>query len=209
MWFSDGCSAIKSRLAACAPGTMILKTYNNTDVHGYRRYRRAISGRGRARTHRLYRQQDDPALDSGPGAGERDPDCDCTWQKQLDGATINSLMLDQLRQLIYIKSRALERAQQNADQTQSRKLSEELEDLDLLLSDMQIAAQKGPTMPLMDLWFKDTQEGMVIGAYGMILATTDAGAHCRPRRRVVHRRRKRHALSLKRLGPTLASSSCS
>jgi photosystem II stability/assembly factor-like uncharacterized protein len=103
-----------------------------------------------------------------------------TWQKQLDGTKINQLMLAQLHQLINTKSRALKLAQQNSDNARQQALSMELEDLDLFLNDVQMAVQEGPTRPLMDVWFKNAREGIVIGAYGMILATTDAGANWQP-----------------------------
>lgn len=103
-----------------------------------------------------------------------------TWQKQVDGTQINPLMLARLHQLMDIKSRALKTAQKNLDPAQQQALATELEDLDFFLSDVAMAVQEGPTRPLMDLWFKNAREGIVIGAYGMILGTTDAGATWEP-----------------------------
>lgn len=99
-----------------------------------------------------------------------------TWQKQLDGTKINQLMLARLHQLIHIKFRALKLAQKKSDKAQQHALSMELEDLDFFLSDVEMAVQEGPTRPLMDLWFKNEHEGIVIGSYGIILGTADAGA---------------------------------
>lgn len=37
----------------------------------------------------------------------------------------------------------------------------------------------GPDKPLLDLWFTDALHGLVVGAYGLILATDDGGEHWR------------------------------
>ncbi len=103
-----------------------------------------------------------------------------TWEKQLDGVKINDLMLAQLKQLIRIKTERLEDETSELEQDQRETLSRELEDLDYFLSDLEMAVEEGPTRPLMDLWFKNDREGLVIGSFGMILATADGGRSWQP-----------------------------
>jgi photosystem II stability/assembly factor-like uncharacterized protein len=60
-------------------------------------------------------------------------------------------------------------------QTCALPISQDLENMDFFLSDLEAAAKEGPTRPLMDVWFKNDQEGIVIGSFGTILATADGG----------------------------------
>jgi photosystem II stability/assembly factor-like uncharacterized protein len=94
-----------------------------------------------------------------------------TWKKQLDGTAINQLMLAQLKLLIE-KNRqqlAMVEGPQRAD------IAADLENLDYFLDDVHMAVEEGPTRPLMDVWFKNEREGIVIGAFGILLRTTDGG----------------------------------
>lgn len=38
----------------------------------------------------------------------------------------------------------------------------------------------GPALPFLDVWFEDTQKGFVVGSFGMIAATSDAGQTWQP-----------------------------
>ncbi|MBU0995210.1 MAG: hypothetical protein KJ737_22165 [Proteobacteria bacterium] len=38
-----------------------------------------------------------------------------------------------------------------------------------------MALREGPTRPLMDVWFKNDQQGIIVGVFGMILKTSDGG----------------------------------
>ncbi len=71
-----------------------------------------------------------------------------TWSKQLDGVQAAQL--------------ALASAQQGDD-------AQLLRAAEWLVAD-------GPDKPFLDLYFRDRQHGYVIGAYGLILRTTDGGA---------------------------------
>ncbi|WP_051559993.1 WD40/YVTN/BNR-like repeat-containing protein [Marinobacterium jannaschii] len=85
------------------------------------------------------------------------------WHKQLDGNAINQLRIE-----------ALQQAMQQPDRlTGNGGLPPE--DLEYALEDAQIQQQEGPSVPLLDLWFKDRNEGYVTGAYGMFLSTQDGG----------------------------------
>jgi photosystem II stability/assembly factor-like uncharacterized protein len=56
----------------------------------------------------------------------------------------------------------------------------ELEDLDFFLRDAEAAIEEGPVQPIMDVWFKNEKEGIIIGAFGMILGTANGGKNWMP-----------------------------
>jgi photosystem II stability/assembly factor-like uncharacterized protein len=107
-------------------------------------------------------------------------DCGESWKKQLDGWKINELMLVQLKQIIKIKTEELENAEQAVDEEKAEALKQKLEELNFFLNDANLAVEEGPTRPLMDVWFKNDREGLVIGSFGMILKTTDGGDSWEP-----------------------------
>lgn len=130
-------------------------------------------------------------------------DSGLSWQKQLDGNTINQVMLAQLKKLIETKSKALNMALLPKDALQQQVLAQELEDLNFFLSDVEIAAREGPITPLMDLWFKNEREGIVIGAFGVILRTTDAGANWVPLADRIHNPQGLHYYGITQAEDTL------
>ena len=69
----------------------------------------------------------------------------------------------------------LENNEAGLSEEQKEALTLDLENMDFFLSDLEEAAKEGPTRPLMDLWFKNEQEGIVICSFGTILGTTDGG----------------------------------
>ena len=89
-----------------------------------------------------------------------------SWAVQLDGNQVNTLVVEHLSQLVGSKK--------------SRTGPLDLDALKFLLSDASIALKEGPTRPFMDVWFKNEREGLVIGAFGLILKTLDGGATWRP-----------------------------
>ncbi len=99
-----------------------------------------------------------------------------SWTKQIDGITINQLMLIKIKELI--KS-AQDRLKSAGDQ-EREDIEIELEKLEFFLNDAKMAQQEGPTRPLMDVWFKDDLEGIAIGAFGIILRTEDGGKNWTP-----------------------------
>lgn len=98
-----------------------------------------------------------------------------TWVKQLDGVKINEMMHDQLRKMMNAKAELLENEAAGLSQEERENLEMEMEDLDFFLSDAETSLEEGPVKPLMDVWFKNEKEGIVVGSFGMILATTDGG----------------------------------
>ena len=98
-----------------------------------------------------------------------------TWVKQLDGYEINTLVQKQLVQLIDEKEALLERETDNLSPEEQQLLEKKIEDLGFFLSDAEMALEEGPTRPLMDVWFKNDQEGIIVGVFGTILKTIDGG----------------------------------
>lgn len=78
-----------------------------------------------------------------------------TWTRQLDGRQAARILFDGA-------SQALERAP--GDPGARRRLQEARQ-----------LVEDGPDKPFFDLWFRNDREGFVVGAYGLILGTTDGG----------------------------------
>lgn len=93
------------------------------------------------------------------------------WVRQLDGNTINALMLASAQATVARLQAASDEAP--SDSTLATALDNALFELD----DAKAGAAAGPSRPLLGVWFRSPQEGWVVGAYGMILHTTDGGAH--------------------------------
>ena len=98
-----------------------------------------------------------------------------TWTKQLDGNLINKLVYDQIVKLIKEKEQLLETEEESLSRDEKETLEREIEDFGFFLSDAELALNEGPSRPLMDVWFKNDQEGIIIGVFGMILETKDGG----------------------------------
>ena len=79
-----------------------------------------------------------------------------TWQRQLDGRKAADLSLTLARQFV-------ERAKPGDARAKG------------LLADAERLVADGPDKPFLDLWFHDPNEGFVVGAYGLILGTSDGG----------------------------------
>lgn len=90
-------------------------------------------------------------------------DAGASWTPQLDGRTINALML--------------EWAQSEVERLQAAPTVDEqaLESARFALDDISAGAEAGPARPLLDVWFRNAREGWVVGAYGAVLHTTDGG----------------------------------
>ncbi|MFG0754633.1 WD40/YVTN/BNR-like repeat-containing protein [Pseudomonas sp. TYF_14] len=80
-----------------------------------------------------------------------------SWVRQLDGRQIGELASHYYAKLAG-SSEALDRAKENAQTLQ----------------------QSGPVRPLMDVYFEDEKTGWAVGAYNLILHTTDGGEHWLP-----------------------------
>ncbi len=98
-----------------------------------------------------------------------------TWVKQFDGFEANKMVLEQAKQ---IKSQLEDKLRTVNVMGNSARISaaeEALENAEFALEDALIDFEDKSTKPLLDVWFKNKNEGFVIGAYGMIFKTTDGG----------------------------------
>ena len=108
----------------------------------------------------------DGAILRGSAAGD-------SWRLLLDGRRINQLLLDSAQ-------RQLEHAQRALDRTPDDGVTQQaLDDALFYLEEAQASQASGPARPLLDLWFRDHRQGWVVGAYGVMLETADAGMNWR------------------------------
>lgn len=84
-----------------------------------------------------------------------------TWVKQLDGSMVNGLVLAQVEKIL-----AAQRARGNVRAIKS---------LEYFRKDALAAVAEGSSRPFLDVWFRNEREGLVVGAFGMILHTRDGG----------------------------------
>jgi photosystem II stability/assembly factor-like uncharacterized protein len=83
-----------------------------------------------------------------------------TWEKQLDGRQVNAKVVADLE----------------------AKLAAQPDDTRLtgLLAEAKHNVEAGPDKPFIDVWFADAKNGFAVGAYNLIFATSDGGAHWVP-----------------------------
>lgn len=79
-----------------------------------------------------------------------------SWTKQLDGRTVNELILAGARERLAG--------------------SPESAELQALVAEAERYRDQGPDKPFLDVWFENETTGYVVGAYNLLLATTDGGA---------------------------------
>lgn len=86
-----------------------------------------------------------------------------SWERKLDGRLYGDMIL-----------RHYEKLQQETDpQAQDEKLAR-------LVQDARYFKEDGADKPFLDVWFENEQSGWVIGAFNLILHTTDAGKTWEP-----------------------------
>jgi photosystem II stability/assembly factor-like uncharacterized protein len=86
-------------------------------------------------------------------------DAGATWSLQLDGRRVGALLLD---------SYPDDKTAKDPDRTAA------------LHEQAQHFAEQGAENPFLDVWFADERNGYVVGAFGLILHTVDAGASWQP-----------------------------
>jgi len=84
-------------------------------------------------------------------------DAGLSWEKQLDGRTAHKLFTEYF-------------AEKNAQGGQYEKE----------LGDVESSFGRGPSLPYLDVWFKDELTGFAVGAFGLLIATTDGGKTWEP-----------------------------
>jgi len=92
-------------------------------------------------------------------------DAGSSWQLLLQGEQINQLRIAHYEA-------QLENLQQDPDIDPF-----ELEELEFALEDAEFAAEDGPVNPLLNVWFQNTENGFILGAYGLLMKTSDGGRH--------------------------------
>jgi photosystem II stability/assembly factor-like uncharacterized protein len=94
-----------------------------------------------------------------------------TWDLQLTGMGAAELAIETRQEQI----EAMEARIEEAPEAEVGDLEWELEDLVFSLENIQSDLAIGPVNPFLDVWFENASHGFVVGAYGMILRTTDGG----------------------------------
>ncbi|MFC5699341.1 WD40/YVTN/BNR-like repeat-containing protein [Pseudomonas sp. GCM10022186] len=92
-----------------------------------------------------------------------------TWSKQLDGRAISQLMVS------WAEAEVARLEAASAAAPGDAALESALDNANFALDDARAGAEAGSSRPLLDVWFRDAQEGWAVGAYGMIVHTRDGG----------------------------------
>ncbi|PRC91149.1 WD40/YVTN/BNR-like repeat-containing protein [Solimicrobium silvestre] len=103
----------------------------------------------------------------------RSQDAGQHWEKRFDGNQANALMLAEAEKKLTSIRGELESKPGDADKA----TSPALEAAQNTLADIQAGAKFGPSRPLLGVWFKNADEGYVVGAYGQFFHTLDGGLH--------------------------------
>lgn len=94
-----------------------------------------------------------------------------SWRKVMDGTRANELMLTHAQ----ARLTELEAAIETAPEDQLDELEADLENRTYIAEDAETFSGEGPSRPFLDVWFKNRDEGIVVGGFGLILHTTDGG----------------------------------
>ena len=105
-----------------------------------------------------------------------------TWTRQLDGRTLGAALVD-----FYSHASA------RIDAKRGDKLLEEAKRL----------GAQGAENPLLDVWFRDAQNGLVVGAFGLALRTRDGGKTWQPLMHVLDNPKGLHLYSVRGIGDAL------
>jgi photosystem II stability/assembly factor-like uncharacterized protein len=98
-----------------------------------------------------------------------------TWVKQFDGFKANEMVLAQAKTNKAKFESELSKVRIMGNSDRAADVEQKLESATYALEDAQSDFDYRSTKPLLDLWFKNTSEGFVVGAYGMVFKTLDGG----------------------------------
>ena len=100
-----------------------------------------------------------------------------TWQKQLDGYELNEQIMAVAERIVAQIRAELEelQADEAADEYAIEDAEFSLEEAEFMLEGAMDDTTAGPVRPLLDVWFRDANEGFVVGSYGMLLHTENGG----------------------------------
>ena len=99
-----------------------------------------------------------------------------SWQKVMDGCKINQMMVAAMKVIVEQKRQQFELA----DASKKSELQYVVEDAEFNLKGFMQTEDEGPTKPLLDVLFFNQQEGLIVGAFGIILSTNDGGRSWSP-----------------------------
>ncbi len=94
-----------------------------------------------------------------------------TWQTNLTGVDVARLSADAAE----AKAARLQAQVDVAEPDELEDLEWALDDALFAFEDASAAIDEGVTMPLLDVWFEDERNGFALGAYGILLRTSDGG----------------------------------
>lgn len=94
-----------------------------------------------------------------------------SWELQLTGVQAAELAIESKQEQIAEMEDRIE----EAPEEEKGDLEWALDDLFFAVENMQADLEIGPVNPLLDVWFENQSHGLVVGAYGMVLRTTDGG----------------------------------
>ena len=94
-----------------------------------------------------------------------------TWQTKLTGSDVARLSAAAAEK----KVEQLQAAIEQASPETLEDLEWALDDASFALEDAEAAIDEGITTPLLDVWFEDGRNGYALGAYGILLHTSDGG----------------------------------
>lgn len=94
-----------------------------------------------------------------------------TWELQLTGVQALEIAIQTKED----QAAAMEERIEAAPEAEKGDLEWALDDILFTMENMQSDLDIGPVNPLLDVWFENDNHGFVVGAYGMILRTTDGG----------------------------------
>ena len=95
-----------------------------------------------------------------------------SWQTSMTGTDIARLSADAAEAMVTKLQAEIEQASPDSLED----LEWALDDALFALEDASAALEEGVTMPLLDVWFEDERGGYAMGAYGILLQTSDGGS---------------------------------
>lgn len=100
-----------------------------------------------------------------------------SWSKQLDGHELNEQIVEVAELIVEQTREELENllAQEEPDEYEVEDAEFALGEAEFMLEGAMDDIAAGPVRPLLGVWFENESEGYVVGAYGMLLHTTDGG----------------------------------
>ncbi len=93
------------------------------------------------------------------------------WSKQFDGSAASSLVIAELE----ARLKVVEEAAAKATGKNTEAAEANLETARNALEDVKAGLEFGPTRPLLGVWFRSETEGLVVGSFGQLFHTIDAG----------------------------------